>query len=60
MFGKMVEIDGVKVMVSCVPSTPYSEVLRRASEKVAEWEAAANHKQHAAEIASKFGIEYAR
>lgn len=31
MFGRLVTFDGTEVFVSCVPSTPYSEVLLRAA-----------------------------
>lgn len=59
MLGHAVEVDGVKVFVSCSPSTRHSEILRRAAQQIERWESEANHKTHAAEIAWKFGIEYA-
>jgi len=38
MFGRTVVIDGKTWVVMCTPKTPFSEVLRRASEMVADEE----------------------
>lgn len=59
MFGRTVEIAGIKVFVTCNPSTPLHEVVRRASEKMEQWEAASDHKQHSRQIADKYGISFA-
>ncbi len=38
VFGRMVKIDDKEYFVMCIPKTPFSEVLRRASEMVADEE----------------------
>jgi hypothetical protein len=32
MFGRIVKIDGREIFVTCSPSTPLAQVLRRAAE----------------------------
>ena len=34
MYGRLVSIDGRKIMVWCCPNTPLSEVLRRAAKQL--------------------------
>jgi hypothetical protein len=31
MFGRMVEVDGQRIFITCSPTTPYSEICLRAA-----------------------------
>jgi hypothetical protein len=60
MFGRTVTIDGIKIEVSCTPSTPLWVVLERAAEKIKAWQQEPDYAAHGASIGFRHGITVAR
>jgi hypothetical protein len=60
MFGRTVKIDGLEIHVSCTPSTPLWDVLRRAADQVKSWQTESDYQAQGPSIAFRHNITVAR
>lgn len=60
MFGRTVEIDGLKIHVSCTPSTPLWQILLDAAKQVKAWHEERDFDVHGKSIAFRHNIEISR
>lgn len=60
MFGRTVRIDDLEIEVSCTPSTPMWDVLKRAADQVKAWQSERDYDAQGRSIAFRHNIRVLR